>query len=157
MPGPRQIRDVADFWTSGLGTRGLTSLGRRAKRQSRSVVAQDGSLLVSCVTLAFTTHAGSSRRTHELPGLGGRERHYNLRCDRGKAEAIGTVVLAHLTVPKLSGEAISYRPLLTLGMLLVLVGVELVALDLVSELVASHHEERTGGRTAEFHVDEILR
>ena len=71
--------------------------------------------------------------------------------------AVGTVVLAYLTVLKLTGEAIGHRPLLTLGVLLVVVGVQLVSLGLVSELVASHHEERTGGRTAELHVDEILR
>jgi uncharacterized membrane protein len=60
-------------------------------------------------------------------------------------------------VLKLTGEAIGHRPLLTLGVLLVVVGVQLVSLGLVSELVASHHEEQTGGRTAELHVDEILR
>ena len=49
---------------------------------------------------------------------------------------------------KLSGEAIGHRPLLTLGVLLVVVGVQLLSLGLVSELVASHHEERSGGRTA---------
>jgi hypothetical protein len=37
------------------------------------------------------------------------------------------------------------------------VGVQLVSLGLVSELVASHHEERSGARAAEQHVDEILR
>ena len=63
----------------------------------------------------------------------------------------------YLTVLKLTGEAIGHRPLLTLGVLLVVVGVQLVSLGLVSELVASHHEERTGGRGAELHVDEILR
>ncbi len=72
--------------------------------------------------------------------------------------AIGTVLLVYLTVLKLTGEAIGHRPLLTLGVLLVVVGVQLVSLGLVSELVASHHEERTGGgRSAEQHVDEILR
>ena len=72
--------------------------------------------------------------------------------------ALGTLLLAYLTVLKLSGEAIGHRPLLTLGVLLVVVGVQLVSLGLVSELVASHHEERTsGGRAAELHVDEILR
>jgi hypothetical protein len=40
--------------------------------------------------------------------------------------------------------------------LLVVVGVQLVSLGLVSELVASHHEERSGHST-ELHVDEILR
>ena len=73
--------------------------------------------------------------------------------------AVGTLLLAYLTVLKLSGEAIGHRPLLTLGVLLVVVGVQLVSLGLVSELVASHHEERTAGgrRSAELHVDEILR
>ena len=71
--------------------------------------------------------------------------------------AIGTLLLAYLTVLKLTGEAIGHRPLLTLGVLLVVVGVQLLSLGLVSELVASHHEERTGTRTAEQHVDEILR
>ena len=72
--------------------------------------------------------------------------------------ALGTIVLVYLTVLKLMGEAIGQRPLLTLGVLLVVVGVQLLSLGLVSELIASHHEERTGGgRTAELHVDEILR
>ncbi len=72
--------------------------------------------------------------------------------------AIGTVVLAYLTVLKIAGEAIGHRPLLTLGVLLVVVGVQLVSLGLLSELITSHHEERDGaaGR-AELHVDEILR
>jgi dolichol-phosphate mannosyltransferase len=70
---------------------------------------------------------------------------------------VGSLVLAYLTVLKLSGEAIGHRPLLTLGVLLVVVGVQLVSLGLVSELVASHHEERTGARSADRHVDEVLR
>jgi len=70
--------------------------------------------------------------------------------------SIGAVLLAYLTVLKLLGEAIGHRPLLTLGVLLVVVGVQLVSLGLVSELVASHHEERFG-RAADRHVDEILR
>jgi dolichol-phosphate mannosyltransferase len=70
--------------------------------------------------------------------------------------AIGTLVLVYLTVLKISGEAIGHRPLLLLGVLLVVVGVQLLSLGLVSELVASHHEERTG-RSSELHVDEILR
>ena len=72
--------------------------------------------------------------------------------------AIGTALLVYLTVLKLSGEAIGHRPLLALGVLLVVVGVQLLSLGLVSELVASHHEERSAGtRSAELHVDEILR
>jgi len=71
--------------------------------------------------------------------------------------AAGTLLLGYLTVLWLTGEAIGHRPLLTLGVLLVVVGVQLVSLGLVSELVASHHEERGGERNAELHVDEILR
>jgi glycosyltransferase involved in cell wall biosynthesis len=71
--------------------------------------------------------------------------------------ATGTGLLGYLTVLKLTGEAIGHRPLLTLGVLLVVVGVQLVSLGLVSELVASHHEERVGERSTQLHVDEILR
>ena len=72
--------------------------------------------------------------------------------------AVGTLLLVYLTVLKLTGEAIGQRPLLTLGVLLVVVGVQLLSLGLVSELVASHHAERSGGdRSSELHVDEILR
>jgi dolichol-phosphate mannosyltransferase len=72
--------------------------------------------------------------------------------------ALGTVVLLYLVALKIGGEAIGHRPLLTLGVLLVVVGVQLVSLGLLSELLTSHHEERSGtSRTAELHVDEILR
>jgi dolichol-phosphate mannosyltransferase len=91
----------------------------------------------------------------------GRYRHRPLHLFGGLGLLLGgagTLLLVYLTVLKLTGEAIGQRPLLTLGVLLVVVGVQLVSLGLVSELVASHHEERTGGgRTAELHVDEILR
>jgi glycosyltransferase involved in cell wall biosynthesis len=70
----------------------------------------------------------------------------------------GTLVLLYLTAVKLSGEAIGHRPLLTLGVLLVVVGMQFLSLGLISELITSHHEERSGvGRSAEQHVDEILR
>src|SRR6185503_13225050 len=42
--------------------------------------------------------------------------------------AVGTIVLMYLTVLKLAGEAIGHRPLLTLGVLLVVVGVQLLSL-----------------------------
>src|ERR671911_2687838 len=57
---------------------------------------------------------------------------------------VGLVVCLYLTILWFTGEAIGHRPLLTLGVLLVVVGVQLVSLGLVSELVASHHEERSG-------------
>ena len=75
---------------------------------------------------------------------------------------LGGIVLAYLTVLKLAGHAIGHRPLLTLGVLLVVVGMQFLSLGLLSELITSHHEERSQGhsredRTADPHVDEILR
>jgi len=76
---------------------------------------------------------------------------------------LGGVVLAYLTVLKLGGQAIGHRPLLTLGVLLVVVGIQLLSLGLLSELITSHHEERAARGHAEdtvardLHVDEILR
>jgi glycosyltransferase involved in cell wall biosynthesis len=72
--------------------------------------------------------------------------------------AIGTAVLAYLVVLKASGEPIGHRPLLQLGVLLVVVGLQLFSLGLVSELVTSHHmERRRRGDRGDRHVDEILR
>ena len=90
----------------------------------------------------------------------GRYRHRPLHLFGGVGLLLGlagAAVLAYLTVLKLTGEAIGHRPLLILGALLVVVGVQLVSLGLVSELVASHHEERSGERARELHVDEVLR
>jgi len=70
---------------------------------------------------------------------------------------IGFCVLVYLTVLKLGGQAIGHRPLLTLGVLLVVVGLQFFSLGLVSELITSHHEqrERRGART-DAQVDELL-
>ncbi len=57
---------------------------------------------------------------------------------------LGTAVLVYLTVLKAMGEAIGHRPLLTLGVLLVVVGLQFFSLGLLSEMVTSHHEERAG-------------
>jgi dolichol-phosphate mannosyltransferase len=71
---------------------------------------------------------------------------------------VGFVVLVYLTIVKLTGEGIGQRPLLTLGVLLVVVGIQLLSLGLVSELITSHHEERDADRLApDAYVDEILR
>ena len=68
---------------------------------------------------------------------------------------IGSAVLVYLTVVKISGSAIGHRPLLTLGVLLVVVGFQFFSLGLLSELITSHHEERAGSAD-ELHIDEIL-
>ena len=72
---------------------------------------------------------------------------------------IGVAILVYLTVVKLTGEAIGRRPLLLLGVLLVVVGIQFLSLGLLSELVTSQHRERMralGDRQSRL-VDEILR
>jgi len=69
----------------------------------------------------------------------------------------GTGVLVYLTVLKAAGEAIGRRPLLILGVLLVVVGIQLFSLGLLSEMIISHHEERARDRERlDFQVEEIL-
>lgn len=71
---------------------------------------------------------------------------------------VGTGVLVYLTIIKAGGAAIGHRPLLALGVLLVVVGMQFLSLGLLSELITSHHEERAAGRArSEAAVDEILR
>jgi glycosyltransferase involved in cell wall biosynthesis len=70
---------------------------------------------------------------------------------------VGTVLLVYLTILKAMGEAIGHRPLLTLGVLLVVVGLQFFSLGLISELITSHHEERSADREREdLHVEEVL-
>ena len=91
----------------------------------------------------------------------GRYRHRPLHLFGGFGLVLGgagSLVLLYLTAVKLAGEAIGHRPLLTLGVLLVVVGMQFLSLGLLSELITSHHEERSGvRRSVEQHVDEILR
>jgi glycosyltransferase involved in cell wall biosynthesis len=71
--------------------------------------------------------------------------------------AFGTAILVYLTVLKALGNAIGHRPLLLLGVLLVVIGMQFFSLGLISEMITSHHEERAGERDrAELLVDEIL-
>jgi dolichol-phosphate mannosyltransferase len=90
----------------------------------------------------------------------GRYRHRPLHLFGGLGLVLGTlgiVVLTYLTVLKALGHAIGERPLLTLGVLLVVVGLQFFSLGLISEMLTSQYEESAGGREqAELHVDEIL-
>ncbi|RDI74100.1 Glycosyltransferase [Gaiella occulta] len=91
----------------------------------------------------------------------GRYRHRPLHLFGGLgllSSLIGFVILVYLTAIKLGGSAIGQRPLLTLGVLLLVVGIQLLSLGLISELITSHHEERVGdGERAERLIDEVLR
>jgi glycosyltransferase involved in cell wall biosynthesis len=66
--------------------------------------------------------------------------------------AIGLVILVYLTSLKLNGAAIGERPLLTLGVLFVVVGIQFVSLGLLSELITSQHEERVPEETRIEHL-----
>ncbi len=69
----------------------------------------------------------------------------------------GIAVLAYLTVVKAMGHAIGHRPLLTLGVLLVVVGMQFFSLGLLGEMITSQHEERFGrAERADRNVDEVL-
>jgi glycosyltransferase involved in cell wall biosynthesis len=71
--------------------------------------------------------------------------------------AVGTAILVYLTVLKATGHAIGQRPLLTLGVLLVVVGLQFFSLGLLSEMVTSHHEERSDAADRErAQVEEVL-
>jgi glycosyltransferase involved in cell wall biosynthesis len=90
----------------------------------------------------------------------GRYRHRPLHLFGGLGLALATIgigILIYLTVDKALGHAIGGRPLLTLGVLLVVVGMQFFSLGLISEMITSHHEERARERDrAELLVDEIL-
>jgi glycosyltransferase involved in cell wall biosynthesis len=91
----------------------------------------------------------------------GRYRHRPLHLFGGLGLALsiaGAGILVYLTVVKLMGHAIGQRPLLILGVLLVVVGFQVFSLGLITELITSHHEERASERErAEALVEEILR
>jgi glycosyltransferase involved in cell wall biosynthesis len=72
--------------------------------------------------------------------------------------AIGFIILLYLTVIWLWGAGIGNRPLLTLGVLLEVVGIQLISLGLLSEMITSQHEERMGERErTEQIVEDVLR
>ena len=91
----------------------------------------------------------------------GRYRHRPLHLFGGMGLAMGLagfVILLYLTANKIGGAAIGQRPLLTLGVLLVVVAIQLISLGLVSELITSQHEERMGeGERMDSVVEEVLR
>jgi glycosyltransferase involved in cell wall biosynthesis len=90
----------------------------------------------------------------------GRYRHRPLHLFGGLGLLLGFVgfaVLVYLTIVKLTGHAIGQRPLLTLGVLLVVVGLQFFSLGLISEMITSHHEERALAREqSATHVEEVL-
>ena len=69
----------------------------------------------------------------------------------------GGACLVYLTLLKAQGHAIGNRPLLILGVLLVVVGIQLLSIGLIGEMITSLHEERADERTrSQAVVDEVL-
>jgi glycosyltransferase involved in cell wall biosynthesis len=90
----------------------------------------------------------------------GRYRHRPLHLFGGLGLALGGIgflVCVYLTILWFAGNAIGHRPLLTLGVLLVVVGMQFLSLGLIGEMITTHHEERALERGRdEARVDEIL-
>jgi glycosyltransferase involved in cell wall biosynthesis len=90
----------------------------------------------------------------------GRYRHRPLHLFGGLGLALGLagfLICIYLTILWFAGHAIGHRPLLTLGVLLVVVGMQFLSLGLIGEMITTHHEERAVERDPEeLHVDEIL-
>jgi glycosyltransferase involved in cell wall biosynthesis len=91
----------------------------------------------------------------------GRYRHRPLHLFGGvgvMASIAGGVILAYLTVVKVGGAGIGDRPLLLLGVLLVVVGIQLLSLGLIGEMLTSNHEEKAQAtRSGGAHVRDVLR
>ncbi len=90
----------------------------------------------------------------------GRYRHRPLHLFGGLGLVLSTAglgILVYLTIVKAMGHAIGGRPLLILGVLLVVVGIQVFSLGLITELITSHHEERVSERErTDALVEEIL-
>jgi glycosyltransferase involved in cell wall biosynthesis len=74
------------------------------------------------------------------------------------ASVAGFAVLLYLTVVKIGGAGIGQRPLLLLGVLLLVVGVQLLSLGLIGEMLTSHHEEKAhASQVKRPYVRDVLR
>jgi dolichol-phosphate mannosyltransferase len=74
------------------------------------------------------------------------------------ASLAGVAILCYLTVVKIGGAGIGGRPLLLLGVLLVVVGIQFLSMGLIGEMLISHHEEKPQAtRSGRAHVRDVLR
>jgi glycosyltransferase involved in cell wall biosynthesis len=70
---------------------------------------------------------------------------------------VGAGLLAYLTALKIGGAGIGERPLLLLGVLFVVVGIQLLSLGLIGEMLTSQHETRTtSAERLRFYVRDVL-
>jgi glycosyltransferase involved in cell wall biosynthesis len=74
------------------------------------------------------------------------------------ASLAGVAILGYLTIDKIGGAGIGGRPLLLLGVLLVVVGIQFLSLGLIGEMLTSQHEEKVqAGGTRRAQVRDVLR
>lgn len=72
--------------------------------------------------------------------------------------AAGSAILVYLTAIKLGGAGIGGRPLLLLGVLLVVVGIQFLSLGLIGEMLTSQHlEKRRESSAPPSYVRDVLR
>ncbi len=69
----------------------------------------------------------------------------------------GVIMCTYLAAIKLGGAAIGSRPLLLLGVLLIVVGIQLLTLGLLGEMVAAVRQDIRGERGAELQVERVVR
>jgi dolichol-phosphate mannosyltransferase len=90
----------------------------------------------------------------------GRYRYRPLHLFGGIGFAFGTAgfaTLLYLTVLRAGGARIGERPLLLLGVLLLVVGIQLLSLGLIGEMLTGHHEERLRSRDAQrVYIRDVL-
>jgi dolichol-phosphate mannosyltransferase len=90
----------------------------------------------------------------------GRYRHRPLHLFGGLgaiASIAGAIILGYLTVIKIGGSGIGGRPLLLLGVLLVVVGIQFLSLGLIGEMLTSQREEAQVIGRGRAHVRDVLR
>jgi glycosyltransferase involved in cell wall biosynthesis len=69
----------------------------------------------------------------------------------------GVIMCAYLAAIKIGGEAIGERPLLLLGVLLIVVGIQLLTLGLLGEMVAAVRQDIRGARSSDLQVERVVR
>jgi glycosyltransferase involved in cell wall biosynthesis len=69
---------------------------------------------------------------------------------------LGLLICVYLTIEKILGEAIGDRPLLILGVLLVIAGIQLFTLGLVGEMITATRQNVLGARTTAQFVEETV-
>lgn len=115
---------------------------RREHGRSKYGLTRTFRVLVDLLAVHFFLRFGS-RPGHFFGGLG------------LVLSGVGAAILAYLAILKLAGESVGTRPLLTLGVLLVLGGLQLLTTGVLAELLVRVYFG--GGHARPYHVREPVR